>query len=545
MAVLVATTLSPGAQAAEPAKPEPVAQAAKKSPEQRYLEGLDCLRASDAGCAAAVLAGLNPASPYAKLLQAQIAAQAGDLDTPLRLLIPLQAERGLLPQAHASLHATLALAYEAQDNVLNALIQRVEAEHYLKTPETSADNQARIWKLLSAQPKASLVEMRGESPDPLVQGWLDLALSVMASDRPARGIEQWRAAYPDHPAGAELLAGIAGAEPAAVTVVPVPSSQRKIALLLPLDSPVYAGAARAVQSGFMAAYKASGGSAEVAVYGSGGAEGVMQTYRQAAAEGAQVVIGPLMRDEVTVLAGQALTVPVLALNQPEENAASTQPNLYLFGLPVEAEARQIARLGRGQGMQTALVVHAATPLGQRMAKAFAEEWRLLDGTVTEQLAIPDLDGLGELKVAAAAHPADLIFLGADAAHARIARPYLDQAIPTYGTSHIYDGAPKSVQNMDLMAVHFVDMPWILDPGNPEFTRFQPAEVAPGTELRRLYALGIDAYRLLAQLGKAEPGPAKLLDGATGVIRLDEQNALTRTMPLAQFRREGVVLEILP
>jgi hypothetical protein len=527
--------------------PSPATEQKKpqKSVEERYLDGLNCLKSADSGCAGAALAALNPVSPYARLLKAQIAAVSGDLDTPLRLLIPLQAETGLLPQAYASLHATLALAYESQDNVLYALEQRVRAEPYLGSPAETDDNQARIWKLLSTQAKEALVEMRGESPDPIAQGWIDLALAAAYGERRERSIEQWRVAYPDHPAGEALLATIAGSAPVKPHIAEVTPFKQKIALLLPLESPVYGVAARTVQAGFMAAYKAGGGQSEIAVYDSGAPDGVFQSYQRAVADGAQFIVGPLIRGEVAALAAQPLSVPVLALNQPEEANAKAQEHLQVFGLPAEAEARQIARMARGHGMQTALIVAADNPLGQRMAKAFAGEWRGLDGSIAAQLLIPATDKLAEFKAEAVAHPADMIFLAADAMQARIARPYLDLAIPTYATSHIYDGAPKSVQNLDLVAVHFIDMPWIVDSGNPAFAAYHPAGNPGNAELQRLFALGVDAYRLVPLLAASPPAAKKLLDGATGSIEMTNQGTLVRELPMAQFRREGVVLENAP
>lgn len=531
---------------ARPASPPaPAVKSTQKITEARYLDGLNCLESKDVGCANVALASLNPASPYAKLLRAQIIATSGAYDTPLRLLIPLQAETGLLPQASASLHATLALAYEAQDNFLYALEQRVQVEAFYDKPEQVADNQMRIWKMLSAQTRDVLVEMRGESSDTVVQGWIDLAIAVQDSDRKERSIAQWRAAYPDHPAGDALLASITRNGQVAKDDAPaVTGFQGKIALLLPLESPDYAAAARSVRAGVMAAFRAEAGKGDIPAYDTGGPEGVFQAYQRAVADGAQFVIGPLTRDEVTALSAQTLTVPVLALNQPEGNVKARE-HLMLFGLPAEAEAREVAQLARDHGMQSALIVASNDPLGQRMAKAFAEEWRGLDGSITAQLTIPAVNQLADFKAEAAAHPADMIFLAAGADQARLARPYLDLATPTYGTSHIYDGMPRSVQNVDLVAVHFVDLPWLVDPENPVLALFRSEEQAPSAELRRMFAMGVDAYRLIPLLAANPVSGKKLLEGATGSLSLGEGGTLMRELPVAQFRREGVVLESTP
>jgi outer membrane PBP1 activator LpoA protein len=205
----------------------------------------------------------------------------------------------------------------------------------------------------------------------------------------------------------------------------------------------------------------------------------------------------------------------------------------------------VARLAREHGMQNALLVVADTPLGQRMARAFAEEWRALDGALAAQLVIPAQDKLADFKAQAATHPADMIFLAAGAAQGRLVRPYLDPAIPTYGTSHLYDGATRSVQNLDLVAVHFVDMPWLIDPGNPAFSAYRPVAEPGSAEQQRLFALGLDAYRLVPLLAAGAAPGKKLLDGATGTISMTEGGVLVRELPHAQFRRDGVSLETLP
>ncbi len=511
----------------------------QKSTEALYHDALSSIQAKDAGGAEVVLAGMNPFSPYAKLLRAQIAVLNRDFETSLRLLIPLQAETGLQPEAIASLHATLALAYESQENILGALEQRVQAEPFLEA-NAIQDNQSVIWNLLSSQIREVLIEMRGESSSTVVQGWIDLALAASYPGQQARNVAHWRSAYPDHPVTAALLERIVSLENESRPVTST-SFSGKIALLLPFDHPVYASVANAVRSGVMAAQAADSSKPEVRFYATGGAEGVVGLYQQAVKEGATFVIGPLTRDEVSQFAAEPLSVPMLALNQPE-GVFKPQPNLNLFGLSAEGESRQVARLARDHGMQRALIIAAATPLAERMAKAFGEEWRLLDGTVTDQLTLPAPEVRADFKAQATRMAVDMIFLATDAVQAREVRPWLDPAIPTYGTSHLYDGAGKSLQNQDLLAVHFVDAPWLIEPDNPEYAVLRPAEPLQSAELQRLYALGLDAYRLVAVLQNSPVVGKQLLQGATGSILLQENNVLTRELTPAQFRREGVMPE---
>jgi hypothetical protein len=177
-----------------------------------------------------------------------------------------------------------------------------------------------------------------------------------------------------------------------------------------------------------------------------------------------------------------------------------------------------------------------------MAKAFADEWLAEEGTITAQLALPAQDKRAEFMAEAAQKTADMIFLAANAPQAQGIRPWLDAAIPTYGTSHLYDGAAKSIQNQDMLAVHFVDAPWLVEPDSPEFVTLRPTEPLSSAEQQRLYALGLDAFRLVAVLDNAPAAGKLVLDGATGNIIMQENNTLTRELTPAQFRREGVASE---
>lgn len=515
-----------GFAAAETAKAAPKPQ---KSVEERYLDGLACLQQADSACAQVALAGLPPSSPYAKILDAQIASSQQDDDKVLRLLIPLQSNGSLLPQATASLHATLAQAYENQGNVLRALEQ-----FNLTHAENPTDIHQRIWRLLKPLSRESLLELRGESQDTLTQGWIDLSLAANGKT-PASAIPLWRTAYPDHPASEALLQELARGEPAAATTTD--QFHGVVALLLPLDEPAYQTAAEAVKAGLMAAHGGTG--TEIRVYATKGDKAEIVTlYQQAVAEGAQYVVGPMSREEVAALVGAHLKlVPTLALNTTEQE---TPPdNLVTFGLPVEVEATQAARVARAYGIQTAIIVSADTPLAKRMEQAFMKEWQTQEGTLIAQHRFGTETNLAELKADLAARPADMIFLAANAEQARLVRPYLDPSIPTFATSHVYDGDAANPDNAALTAIHFVDMPWLINPDHPDFAPYrEAAEKLPHGEAQRWFAVGVDAWHILA--AKAA-GQSLLLPGLSGTLHM-EGSSMVRELPMAQFRSDGVALE---
>jgi len=540
--LILCCMLAPGANAADtaPATSPKLPPATKvfKSPEERYIAGLECLKKTDTPCAQVALAGINPASPYAKILEAQIAAGGQDYDSVLRLLIPLQAEESLLPAALASLHATLALAYENQGNTLRAVEQRSQADAYLQTLEPRAANQKQLLDSLLALPKNALLEMRGESADTAVQGWIDLALAVAHSGQQSTALVQWRQAYPDHQADETVLGKLSAPTSANAATQMLTG---KVALLLPIDTPAFAFAAEAVRSGFIAAQKVANSPAEIVIYPTyGRKDEIAAIYRQAVAEGAQYAVGPLTRGEVAgLLEPELISVPTIALNVLDEQSA-IPAKLVQFGLPVEEEAVQLAKIARAQGMQTAVIAAANTPLGKRMAQAFASEWTEQGGVVVLQAEFNEQSNLLDFKTQIASERADMIFLAANAEQARWLRPYLNQATPTFALSHIYDGNPANPGNGVLNAIHFVDMPWLLNPDDASYAAYRATSSELPPNAQRWFAVGVDAWNILSALA-SNPAENIQLHGLTGTILL-HGNHIQRELPLAQFRSDGIALE---
>lgn len=517
----------------------------RKTPEANFLNGLACLQQSDSACAQLVLIGIPSQSPYAKLLAGNIAMAAGDSDRAFRLLLPLQAEAGLLPQAYASLHASLALAYENQPDALRALEQRTLAEKNLSDTADIQANQQHIWQLLSNLSRDELVDMRGESLDTTMQGWIDLALALQAAGQPAQNIANWRKAYPDHPASAAVLRQISD-QLDSTTMAGTASNGLKgqVALILPLEVEAFYPAADAIERGFLAAEAKIKGDTVIKLYATrGNKDEIIAIYQQAINEGAQYVVGPLTRDEVTTLAAGKVPVLTLALNQPD--SATIANNLYTFGLSVDAEAAQIAKIARDYGMQTATIVTTPSGISGHMTKAFNDAWLLEGGRIVQQIDLSEKSELADIKAQIAAHPADMLLIAGNAEESRALRPYLDLATPTFGFSHIYAGSAHEPLDRALSAVRFVDLPWLLNPDDSAFAFYKAAaaDLPPG-EMQRWFALGADAYQLLLTLAQ-HPNKVATIHGLTGKIRVEPSGEITRELTLGRFSADGIVAEKLP
>jgi hypothetical protein len=353
--------------------------------------------------------------------------------------------------------------------------------------------------------------------------------------------------------------------PALVADNPAPH----IALLLPLKtkSPTLKRYAEMVQQGFLAAATVQQG-LPVRVYASSDeAREIITSYRQAKLNGAIAAAGPLTRDGTGALANYAgVTIPTLALNSFDTSV--DQHTLYSFGLLAEQEARQIALIASAAELRYATIISANTAVSKRLAAAFAEAWRRQGGKVTADVVFKDdfnvltklpvepwpngkkpkhpplLSATGEKIIPDRPlpdliAPGNMVFLAVDHEKARLLRTYLNPNLPVYGTSQLFTGNNDKLANFDLNEIHFVDMPWLLQPDHSAVMIYPRQSPAPEPDLDRLYALGIDAYRLVYILLTNKIASALPLDGVTGKINLRNQQFTREAMPA--FFKQGLGL----
>lgn len=310
-----------------------------------------------------------------------------------------------------------------------------------------------------------------------------------------------------------------------------------IALILPLQSTSYQRYADSIRLGVLSAASINQDpSLPVIVYATTDEPyRISEAYQRALSTGARAVIGPLTRTGVSALATSGhVEVPTLALNTPETDIR-LPPNLYVFGLQIEAEARQAARMAFREGGRKALIVVGETPVGRRIAQAFKEEWAKLKADVADEIVYAtDASRLGQLRELVKNTAADAIFLSLDAARARFIRPYLGTQLRIYTTSMVYTSNADKLELYDLDGVRFLDMPWLLQPDHPAvMTYLRPDVQTNSLDQERFYALGIDAYRIAIALLQGKP-ESIAIDGVTGAIKLSLNRHFTREPLPAYF-----------
>ncbi|MGA8136044.1 MAG: penicillin-binding protein activator, partial [Pseudomonas gingeri] len=544
--------------------------ASSKTPEQAALLRLTAAdlayRQKDSGRASQILAQvpldtLKPAQQvYASTLAAELAMTRNQPKAALTALSHPSLERlSELPVDQQIRTQTVrARALEADGQTLAAARERIFIAPLLSGDAAKSNHEA-IWALIAALPTDQLQPTGNDD----LSGWLSLALAVKSSgtlEQQQAAIDTWRAQNPKHPAAVQL--------PLPLVKLKELASQplSKIALLLPQDGPL-ASVGKALREGFMAAhYQAQQAGQKPPViefYDSSRLTSLDDFYRKAQASGVQLVIGPLEKPLVKQLSARAqLPITTLALNYSE--SAQNPAQLFQFGLAAEDEAREVSRRARADGLHRAAAMVPKGEWGDRVLKAFRQDWEANGGTVVgiervdqpvalaQQIA--DLFQLRQSEGRAkslqstvggqvAAQPSrrqdiEFIFLAATPQQAQQIKPTLNFQyagdVPVYATSHVFSATGDQNQYNDMNGVRFCETPWLLDANDPLRKQVTAQWPQANGALGRLYAMGVDAYRLAPRLGQLKALPDSRIEGLSGSLSMDPGQRVERQLPWAQF-----------
>jgi len=416
--------------------------------------------------------------------------------------------------------------------------RELAAQTLMRLPTKSTEERAviekKLWPLLAIMSPQNLKKLNNDAEESHEMGWLALAQLYQQQSNISINFKQelflWKNNYPDHPLSSELFNSLRDFEPSG------PFQPDNIALLLPASG-AFAKPAAAIRDGFAAAFyqaKKEEYSPTLRFYDSGTlAEHTLAAYKKAVADGADIIIGPLNKGGVSILATQeSLPVPTLALNYSPADIEGPA-NLFQFGLAPEDEAQQAAERAWLDGHNQALLITPDSLWGKRIASTFSETWSQLGGIIVETTSYApntnsfsdplqkvlniDKSNVRAKKIGRLAgqkvhskprrrQDIDFVFIAALPRQARQIRPQLKffyaADVPVYATSHVYTGTPNPGTDRDLNDIRFSDMPWILNADQTNNSLWQSIESATTENvkpLKRLYALGIDSYNLLPHL----------------------------------------------
>lgn len=408
---------------------------------------------------------------------------------------------------------------------------------------------ALIWSKLQRISSAKLALMQQKVSDPTQSAWLQLAKlskqKMISTQQLASELITWQNRYPSHPAN-QLL-------PNQTTLNALQSEKlpKKIALLLPQSGP-YGSSGKTLREGFLNAYFSHLNQAEVEnvkFYDTAKSKNIASLYQQAVAEGAEVVIGPLLKENVYQLSNtSSFSTPILALNYSDATQTKLPSNFYEFGLLPEDEALQIALHARQAGLAHAIVIAPENTWGKRLVAAFSTNWKANGGNIEDAWYFSPRSNFNQevahllninlhldkelmqngndkhLLEQQRRQDFDVIFLFSKPQDARVIVPllryYYAGTTPIYAVSSAYSQSP-SKNDTDLNGVIICDIPWNI--------RMQPTG-KNDIQLDRLYAVGQDAYALSRSLSRLAHLPNFPIYGKTGALMLSSQQQIHRRLP---------------
>ncbi|MGH8027387.1 MAG: penicillin-binding protein activator, partial [Pseudoxanthomonas sp.] len=314
----------------------------------------------------------------------------------------------------------------------------------------------------------------------------------------------------------------------------------KLAVLLPLSGQL-ATAAAPVRDGLLAGYYGeSRRRPEINFYDTAGTPGgAIDAYGKAAAAGADFIVGPLGRDEVSAVFRESnLSVPVLALNR---GAVAPPPGNAGFSLAPEDDGIIAAEYLLSRERRTALVINGNDDNGKRAANAFRERFSERGGTVVEAISVADAPGSISANLATASQRGvDAVFLALKGGAARAIAPQLAMAglggKSRVATSQLISGTGKPEQDSALDGIVYPTEVWTARgigglPAAGSVGAGLPTARGPAA---RLFAFGYDAWMLTAYLEKLATGTNAEVKGATGVLKLDGFGNVIRTPAWSTF-----------
>lgn len=437
---------------------------------------------------------------------------------PTTLAKPLQIE-------YKQLHAQ---ALASKGEVLNAVREWIEIDKLSNSDSLIvAENHKQLWNSLSSD-NASYLRQVKQVPGDIFSGWITLALLAKTSPPQywQQNIDDWQQLFPKHPATQYIVPRVIQ------EFSQKPLQSQQIALLLPAMKSQFGKFAEAVKNGFFAAanvddedYRPNVSRYDV------DADNILQVYQKVVKAGAEIVVGPLVKDTLAVLANHyaQLPVPTLGLNHLETPV--TINNLYQLGLSPDDEAIAVAKRAWANGHRSALVLVPDGSWGEGILNTFTMEWVKQGGQIARQYIYSKNFHKKLPKLLRNVKTADMVFMVALPQQAPQIRAFLQstfkERLPIYSISRVYSGTPKPSQDNRLDGIIFVDIPWVLNP-DPDAAQLQ-ADLQQSWpqdfhKYKRLYALGIDAYALIPQLQRLR---RPQLQGQTGRLSISNQGIIHR------------------
>ena len=409
-------------------------------------------------------------------------------------------------------------------------------------------------------------------------------------------LSEWKTRYPSHPATLFLPMTLNASNRRGAS----DNKTKKVALFLPLQgaSKVFG---EVIRSGYTDAVRfyPEEGEQTVLVFDTTTAS-LSQLVAEAKGQGATLLVGPLLKGEVARITKLTNKLPILALNKLNQNTrqsvSSKKNKICYFSLSPEDEAMGAARHIFRQGKRQPLIITANSALGRRVVDAFSESWQSLQQS---QVYVQYFDSAEKLKaemnkgrgLAVAGMPInpigssfgildkkntytvgnpapsrmddnsyqhneiDAIYVFSSQEELEFIKPMLEMQKPIrhkspgsikriarpvpmlYTSSRSQNANGPADYRYEMENVQFSDIP-LLVAKNPVLAQL-PKTIQRDYSLARLYAMGIDAWRLANRFNQLVPSKKSVFDGLTGRVSVSAYCNIDRELPWRIYKKGKV------
>ncbi|MBK5145250.1 penicillin-binding protein activator [Budviciaceae bacterium BWR-B9] len=431
-------------------------------------------------------------------------------------------------------------------------------------PLVAEDEKQKVidqtWNLLNRFTMPMLTALNVDANENTLSEWLELLQTYQNNKADnsmlQSAVKDWQGRYSSHPASKMLPAPLARA----LGFQKADSSTANIALLLPLTG---SGSkfSPAIQEGFNTAKSQSptGATTQVKVYDTG-SKPVEELLAQAEQDGASVIVGPLIKTDVEKLAQSPSTLNMLALNQP--STISDRPNICYFALSPEDEAADAARHINAQGKTSPLIIAPRGNLGDRVARAFADQWSQFGGNAARVQFFSNQAGLREALsggrgmsaegqpitlssgvTGTISGPVDAIYIVATQPELALIKPMLDiskasKTAGLYASSRSYQAGAGPDFRFEMEGLQFSEIPMLV--GLSPAISQAASKYSSDYTLARLYGMGADAWELANHFSEISQLPDFKITGSTGILSADTNCVVHRQLPWIQYRQGQLV-----
>ncbi|MEL0635720.1 penicillin-binding protein activator [Marinomonas sp. TI.3.20] len=529
---------------------------------QSYKDG-DYLKARDA-LGDKILTTPSRIQFKALLLASLIAAKRDDPMSAMDLLAQAEA----LPSANETenqiqISETKATIFEHTGNWSEAIKLRLSLDDTL-TGDNKKLNQAQLWTSIQNLTDTQVLELK-QANLPNLNGWLTISNilrnQTLSIEQQLVQFQQWQGQHPEHPAAInppldfQVIAKLGETPPT------------KIVLMLPMSGKLERASQAIIKGFFSAYYHQTNKRADIAIVNTNDYKEISDAIAAANQLNPDVIIGPLKKNNVARISQMSLEHPVIALNQLESNAKVQ--NLFYFSLSSEDDIHELISFAKQAGAKKAAILSTQDTWALRQSDEFLQTAQKDNISVTANLsykntssdrqrAVQKLLLINESKqriaqienwtgekadsVVRPRQDLDYIYFVGKLSEAKQVRPLLDyyfaQSIPMLSSSTLNDTPPEQNINFsDIERIIFTEIPAIAQKNN---TLNEVSTDRDSNILRRLHALGADAYLLANRFPLFVQLKSTRLSANTGIITMDKNGIFHKRPEIMTYQRGHLV-----